>query len=353
MQETDRAEHETYQYLRLAMVAALAALAVSLLLEYRQTGWCAQTSISAYYFTEVQAVFVGTLLVLGVALVVICGRLLVEDAFLNLAGLLAPIVAFAPTTEFNYCDVTPGTEQLPSARTLAVAYTDGSVVNNMWAYLVVVTLALAYAGYTLLRRRPNATTYWVTWGAAVLWLVAVGYAFGKQRTWFEANAHLYSAVTMLAFIFLVVCVNAVARAEEKNKEDDKKDDEEAAAAADSGRSGTKKVVVQVMRRVWRAVSNRYGLLALAMVVGCGYVVFHKFTFGLDHWFLWIEIVLLVLFAVFWLFQTFDSEVHDHDLRRGGGEPRDKSRDDQLSTRHTSPVAAETTGAGQRRASTTA
>lgn len=166
LQRTHRTEHETYQFLRLAMIGALGTLFFSLGIEYWQSDLCAQTSISAYYFTEVQAVFVGSLLVLGVSMVVIRGTLVAEDIALNLAGLLAPIVAFAPTTEFNYCekpgeegsaaaDEEAGSAAVAAEKVIETAYSDGSVVNNMWAYLLVTTLALAAGAYVLWRNRGN------------------------------------------------------------------------------------------------------------------------------------------------------------------------------------------------------
>lgn len=303
----DRTEHQTYQYLRLAMMGALATLAVSLLIEYWQTGWCAQTSISAYYFTEVQAVFVGALLVLGVSMVVIQGRLVVEDAALNLAGLLAPIVAFAPTTEFNYCGAGTAAERAQQDRTIADVYTDGSVVNNVWAYLVVVAGALAISAVVLARTRPEKreATYWVTWSLAAGWLIAVGYAFFAERAWFEAHAHIVSAVTLFVFIFVAVAANAVDLADE--------DSGESPSTPTGGVAlRTVKRFARFLRQLWHGKFNRYGIVTTAMLLGVLLIAAWKLVRGLDHWFLWIEIVLIALFAYFWVIQTFDRRARGHD-----------------------------------------
>ena len=67
---------KTYRYLRIAMVMVVIALAVSIAIERRDVGRllkrsCYQTSISAYYYTPVQAVFVAGLVVIGVCLIAV------------------------------------------------------------------------------------------------------------------------------------------------------------------------------------------------------------------------------------------------------------------------------------------
>ena len=96
---------KTYRYLRLGMVAVLAALAISVVLELWNTSGCLQRSISAYYYTPTHAVFVGALVALALAMITLLGNTPIEDAFLNLAGLFAPVVAFVPTSDANYCSL--------------------------------------------------------------------------------------------------------------------------------------------------------------------------------------------------------------------------------------------------------
>src|SRR5205085_6408417 len=54
-------------------------------------------SISAYYYTPVRGMFAGALLAIGACLVCIRGSTTVEDILLNVAGMLAPVVALIPT----------------------------------------------------------------------------------------------------------------------------------------------------------------------------------------------------------------------------------------------------------------
>jgi hypothetical protein len=82
------------------MLAAVAALGYSLIEEYRNPKIsCALGSISGYYYTPVRPVFVGVMVAIGLALIAIKGRTPIEDMCLSLAGMMAPIVAFIPTSD--------------------------------------------------------------------------------------------------------------------------------------------------------------------------------------------------------------------------------------------------------------
>ena len=86
----------SYRYLRLSIVVLVATLGMALLIETSKAS-CMQGSISAYYYTPVHAVFVGALVAMGVVMVALKGRDPIEDLCFNLAGVLAPVVAFVPT----------------------------------------------------------------------------------------------------------------------------------------------------------------------------------------------------------------------------------------------------------------
>lgn len=86
----------TYTALRLGSVAVIAVLATAILLSIDPAGDCPQRSISAYYYTGVQSVFVGTLITLGFVMIVLWGKTPFEDGMLNIVGMLAPVVAFVP-----------------------------------------------------------------------------------------------------------------------------------------------------------------------------------------------------------------------------------------------------------------
>jgi hypothetical protein len=205
----------TYVALRLSSVGVIAVLAASLFKEYSRAGGCLQGSISAYYYTNVQSVFVGALITLGFVMIVLWGKTSWEEGALDLAGLLAPVVAFVPTGPTNLCSLqtSAGTPvKTEKAKDTLVAASHDGIFNNMLAYLVVVCVALVIvAAYGVLAHRKGWKTvtehrvaFWLPWGMAVgLWALGT-YGFTKHREWFYDNAHGYAAITMFVFIIAVV-----------------------------------------------------------------------------------------------------------------------------------------------------
>ena len=63
---------KSYRYLRLSIVVVVLSLMASVLIERSHVS-CWQESISAYFYTPVQAVFVSALVVIGVSLIAIKG----------------------------------------------------------------------------------------------------------------------------------------------------------------------------------------------------------------------------------------------------------------------------------------
>lgn len=300
----------TYRYLRLGMAGVLVALAVSVGLEVTRSGGCWQRSISAYYYTPTRPVLVGTLLVLGFAMVVLVGRTPVEEVALDLAGLFAPVVALVPTTDLNTCSLDasltgPSGASAVGAATGAVADT---VLNNMATYLVVVPAALIALQVlpALLGRLRDDDAADPTWARTRRASYAVGWVFtGAYLLWwqwagddaFRRWAHPVSAVLLFVCIVVVTAATAYDRT--------------------AVRAGPERAAVFVRRlgpRVVRSLASGYGLLTVAMVlafVGCGLV--HLLT-GWAHWVLVVEVSLVTLFAVFWLAQTI--ELWDEEPRPG-------------------------------------
>ena len=135
---------KTYNYLRIALAALVLLLYTSVVLEWWAAGRCLQTSISAYYYTPVHAVFIGVLVTMGICLVALKGNTDGEDTLMNLAGMLAPGVAFIPT---------PGAEQCSSAPLLTPDIPAG-VGNNMAALFVTGLVVGVFA--VVIARRAGA-----------------------------------------------------------------------------------------------------------------------------------------------------------------------------------------------------
>ncbi len=141
---------KSYRYLRLTIVVMVLSVIISVLLE-RLDGTCTLPSFSAYYYTPVHAVFIGALVAVGACLIAIKGTREWEDMSLNVAGMLAPIVAFVPTNR-------PDEGDACGSPLMVVEDFDGSpfVANNVTALVVsgVVVVGVAYAIATV--RRPQA-----------------------------------------------------------------------------------------------------------------------------------------------------------------------------------------------------
>lgn len=268
----------TYRYLRLAMVALVLGLAAAVGHEVLRVEGCWQTSLSGYYYTPVRNVLVGTLVAIGVGLVVIKGSTDSEDVLLNLAGTCAPFVALVPLHEAGACGVVTGDLDR-----------DVDVANGIVALLVVIGAALAAIAVLWWHRRrtadvePSPTRIEVLgYAATVLLVVAAAAVLRLQPGWLDRYGHPVAAVSMFLAVFATVVVNAVNIHHE--------------------RQGTAAPVRPL---------NRYTWVAVAMV-GCAVGSVLLGWSGVDHWLLVLEAGLIGCFAVFWGCQT--AELWDRGLR---------------------------------------
>ena len=255
----DANQVRTYRYLRAGMVLVIVKLYAGILIDRAQRG-AFQDSVSDYYATPVRSVFVAALVTVGACMVIIRGYIDTEDIALNLAGLLAPIVAFVPVT---------GSE---------------GVRNNVFALCAAEALGVAGSAYLIWRARhdpailPRARARHVAGLvlaaaivlAAYLW-VRVGDASSPQ------GAHYTAAIALFVLIGIVVSTNAVY------------------LESPDGWPPS---------RAWlRALGNRYGLIVVAMVVVPLALLIPWKGFGWRYGLFWIETALIVLFALFWIVQT--------------------------------------------------
>ncbi len=263
---------KTYRYLRLAMVACVLLLGVSVGIEIVRAGHgCWRTSISSYYYTPVRGVFVGSLVAVGVCLIAIKGNTTLEDVLLNIAGCLAPVVAFVPIRDPGECASVPfqGTAGPSDAE------------NNVLALLIVGAVSLAVA--TWLARRdaggaglPPAVR--IGLGASLGLLLVGALWFGLGRDSFLRLGHYAAAIPLFACMLAVVVTNAHGRACQR--------------ADHEGRPVTGRDLVN-------------GYLVIAVLAVASLVVLGLVTW-LGHWahgVFWIEASQIGLFAAFWILQT--------------------------------------------------
>jgi hypothetical protein len=214
---------KTYRYLRLGIVAMVVFLAAALVVEVDKAP-CLQNSISAFYYTPVRSVFVGGMIAIGLCLIVIKGSTPFEDLFLNIAGMLAPVVAIVPTSDVGHCwSVEP--KPLPTNSDGSLAdWVVANIDNNMKALLfaglfgLVVALVVAVfanGGPVALAKNVAPGTH----AGLALALVLIGFGWWAFQYWdgFEAHAHFYSAIAMFGFLALAIASNAIQRRAKKPK----------------------------------------------------------------------------------------------------------------------------------------
>jgi hypothetical protein len=269
----------TYLYLRVGLVALAIFLGASLVIElaFGDTPWLG--SISAYYYTPVRSVFVGTLTAMGVCLIAIKGRDRPrEDLMLNLAGMCAPVVALCPTPLEDSAACGGDTRCVPDA------FVPG-VVNNIEALVVVGVIGVLFAARTV-RRDSAGRGDLVALGVSAVGLVAFTLWFALGRDSFLDYAHYGTAIPMFGLIVAVALVNAA----------------EVDDFVTSG--GTLSMVrsASTLKRAYRAIAYFMGIViggALALFVV-------KATTGSEpfaHWVFVVEALLLAAFTAFWILQT--------------------------------------------------
>lgn len=269
----------SHRHLRIGMVGAVVLLATSIGLE-RLLVTCWQTSISGYYYTPVRAILVGALMAIGLSLVVVAGRTEPEDALLNVAGMLAPVVALVPTTEVVTCwSAEPA--RFPVDEDSFAAFFRTAITNNMGALLVTGALALlltavlgsaSRGGPRVAMQSLQPGSRWGLYAAVAL----VGVTAAGLRWWsgFDTHAHDIAAVAMFACLVAVVWSNA-------------------RSAARTGQESYR---------------TAYRVIAVAMVVPALLLVPAFERFG--HRVFVVEAVEVGLFAVFWVLQTRQSWHHE-------------------------------------------
>lgn len=273
-------ENRTYSYLRTAIVCLLVSLGVAVFYEsWRQDGFL--PSVSAYYYTPAQSIFVGALIGLGACTIALKGTTVVEDVFLNIAGMFAAVVAVVPTSRghdfeeaVRACKKETADQNCPSVQALTEA-TEASVKNNVAALIAVAVLGLLATILIARRLKRAAPAYrepaWGFWVAVPI-LLALAVAFFAFTEWFINHAHYVAAVGLFVCILVVAMENAT-RGEGKRLPSSLK------------------------------VSNRYSWIAWAMVVvaGGGIVLLVAGAISLFI----LEILVALLFAVFWAVQTVE------------------------------------------------
>ena len=261
---------DTYRFLRGGLVVMVVMLFASLIVVAITTDGCWQTSISAYYYTAAHSVFVASLCAMGILLITYRGSNDTEDILLDLAGVLAFVVAMVPTARpANICG--------PALPDYVV---DPAIRNNMWAVIAGLTFAKVAASvlYRSWRAGPSGVSTYGRWAFAFFWAVTVFgvIAFVFFPTQFAQYGHTVAAILMFACIIAVVVINAYLA---KNQPD-----------CHPGYVRSYRVIAVTM-------------LATLLVVAVSHELFNPDGGGWNYAVIWAEVLLIAQFAIYWALQT--------------------------------------------------
>jgi hypothetical protein len=282
-QLTSEDAKKTYRYLRIGIIGTVVLLAVSIAIERSKVS-CYQTSISAYYYTPARAIFVSSMIVVGLALIVYKGRGVWEDTCLNFAGMFAPVVAVAPTTDAGTCwSVEPIPRPIKPDGSLAAWVVD-NINNNFHALLIAGGIGLVVSLILVIvvefrhsknpvksLKAPVAKVERGTWASltATAVLLLLGWWLIENWSDFYTRAHGFSAVIFFFFLGLAIVFNAVVH--------------------------------------WRKERSLFWVyMGVAILMLLGFILIPALRVGGDHTVFWLEAWEIFMFLIYWIVQTAEN-----------------------------------------------
>lgn len=285
---------QTYFSLRLALTLIVVMLLAALAIQGAQE-WCAMHSISAFYYSPLQPMFVGVLVAIGICLIVYQGTTYQENLLLDIAGFMAFLVAFVPTADPVYKDTTDSVCKSKGYVGLGVEQSF-LVWRNVLPLLLVAFVATLIAFVLRLKKdkaapRPRLEVRRIGAGLGAQFVVLAALVFVDGE--FVDRAHGIAATTLFVCIIAVVVINHIGR----------KDD------------------TSVTER-----RNIYGWVAAVMAGTLIVCVLAHLVFKLPHLILIIETLLIAEFAVYWAIQTKDLRGHTVRAEKSQDQNQDQNQD---------------------------
>jgi hypothetical protein len=256
----------TYRYVRIALVSLTVAIGVALL-EQRLDTNSFQGSISSYYYTPARGIFVAALFSVGVCLICVRGGTVLEDALLNVAGMLSFVVALVPTP--------PGSHVPDVVKAERVAAIRNNFPALLWLGVFAFAVLLVVLAVRLVKGGNGTSSGLAGWYSAPVAGALLAAAYVWHHHWpknFLAWAHLTAAVSMFAMIAIVAISDGTVTALEP----------------------------KTRLRGWLYIA----IGAVMGLGGAGIFLANRF----DPWnqaMLDAEALLITLFALFWAAQTID------------------------------------------------
>jgi nitrogen fixation-related uncharacterized protein len=271
MQLASTSTHRTYRYIRLGIIGAIFAIFVSLVAFGTSTGWPA--SLSGLYYSPGNTVFVGALFAVSFGLLALSGHS-VEQAMLDLAGVVAPLIAIVPTA-IAAGDVPGFSPDCPTDVPCVPDQFLPAIANGMVTFAVVGGTGVLLAVILAVVQRTVSGGLLVAVAVAAAIIAGMTLWWALDRESFVPSAHLVATAALLGFMALASIA--------------------AASASDAGS--------------YRAV---YAVIAILIVVSLLFIVSVTIFYlnGVDlveatgaPLILIGELIALGLFAMFWVTQT--------------------------------------------------
>ncbi|MGI8627956.1 MAG: hypothetical protein ACR2J5_15530 [Geodermatophilaceae bacterium] len=285
---------QTYVGLRLGMALLIVLLFGSLIIQSIRAG-CVQTSISAYYHTATQPVFIAVLCALGACLIIMRGSTVLENVALDISGFLAFLVAFVPVSRDKSCGA-----QLTDVITTQ-SEIEVSIANNVPMILIVGFLATVLGMRSRWARPGEKLDPKVLWRFVITLVVIVaGFIVSlASPDWVREQGHVYFACSMFGGILLVLFAN---RKGAKEK-------------AENGPAETK-------ARFGRyATAYRWVIWAMAILSLIWLILY--LSVGFKEWIAAVEATAIGGFAVFWILQTGELRgMPDREFMADAGGPEE-------------------------------
>jgi hypothetical protein len=194
----------TYRYVRLGLIAAILSIFVSLIAYGTTSGW--PPSISALFYTPSGTVFVGAVFAVSFGLLALSGHS-VEQALLDLAGVVVPLIAIVPTV-LRTGDLPGVTADCgEAARCVPSEYVSG-IANGMVTFAVIGGMGVILAVVLAVVQRTISGGLLLAIAAATVIIAGMTIWWAVDPESYVASAHLVATIAFLSLMALVSLMSA-------------------------------------------------------------------------------------------------------------------------------------------------
>ncbi|WP_139230913.1 hypothetical protein [Microbacterium sp. cf046] len=256
----------TYRYLRIAVTGTVVVIFVAVGVTIPIVG--VLPSLSHYYYTPANTLFVGALITVGVCLFALSGRG-PERVLLDVAAILIPLVAIVPTV------ISPGWivgVRVGCVGACVPAAYDAAVDVGVATYLIIGAIVLVVASTLIVVGEVEREGGILSLVIGAVLLIAVGLTWWLWREVFLQWTHFVAAIGFFGVIAAVAMVNAF--------------------------WPTRR------RRPTRMLKVAYAVIAIALTLDVvALPLFGSLRIGPFYWVFIGEVIALLLFLAFWMLQS--------------------------------------------------